>query len=82
MVPEEIKKFISDAKAKNASDVHICANTPVMYRIGRKLMRASHGVVPPDITKQLCYSLLSPELIAEFERNHDVDLMLADGEGR
>ena len=82
MIPEEIKKFISDAKARNASDVHICANTPVMYRIGRKLTRASHGAIPPDMTKELCYSLLSPEMIAEFERNHDVDFMLADEEGR
>ena len=82
MIPQEIKKFISDAKSRDASDIHICANTPVMYRIGRKLTRASHGAIPPDMTKQLCYSLLSDELAAEFERSHDVDFMLADDEGR
>ena len=79
---EDIKKFILDGKAKHASDVHICAETPVMYRVGRKLVRASHGALPAELSKELCYSLLTPNQIEQFERTHDLDLMLADGHGR
>ena len=81
-VPEKIKKFISDGKDKQASDVHITANTPVMYRIGKKLSRASHGEVPPELAKELCYSLLTEDQVRQFEHSHDIDFMLGDEDGR
>ena len=81
-IPEDIGKFILDAKSKSASDIHICADTPVMYRIGRKLKRASHGALPVEYSQQLCYGLMDELLVAEFERSHDVDFMLGDEHGR
>lgn len=82
MIPEDIKKFISDAKSKNASDIHITANTAIMYRVGKKLRRASQGKVPPEMCKQLCYALLTEEQIKSFEETGDLDLMRGDEEGR
>ena len=82
IVPDEIRKFILDGKEQGASDIHICADTPVMYRIGKKLRRASKGTLPPEVTRQLSYSLMDEDLIAEFERSHDVDFMLGDEHGR
>ncbi|NQU75043.1 MAG: PilT/PilU family type 4a pilus ATPase [Planctomycetes bacterium] len=82
MIHEQIKKFISDGKNRHASDVHLCADSPVMYRVGKQLKRASHGVLPAGLCKQLCYSLLTAEQIDSFEQTHDLDLMLGDEEGR
>lgn len=81
-IPEEISKFILDAKSKNASDIHICADTPVMYRIGRKMKRASQGPLPAEYSQQLCYGLMDELIIADFEKTHDVDFMLGDEHGR
>lgn len=79
---DRVKTFLSDAKDRSASDIHICAGAPVMYRVGKKLVRASHGTLPAEMTKEMAYSLLTPEQIAEFERTNDFDLMLADENGR
>lgn len=75
---ERMQTFLHDARERRASDIHICAGAPVMYRVGKKLTRASHGAITPELSRELCYSLLSEEQIAQFEAEHDLDLMLSD----
>ncbi len=76
---EKMQTFLSDAVDKKASDIHICAGAPVMYRIGRKLIRASHGPLTPEMSRDLCFSLLTEEQIRGFEERHDLDFMLTEG---
>ncbi len=79
---DEIHKFIAEAKNRKATDVHICAETPVMFRIDGDLRRATQKPLPPEIAQKLCYALLTDEQIAAFERTGDLDLMLFDDQGR
>ena len=82
MITERMKTFLMDAKSRKASDIHICAGAPVMYRVGKKLIRASHGALTPDLAQELCYSLLTEPQLEEFKKTFDYDLMLADDDGR
>jgi len=82
MISDEIRSFITEGKDRNATDIHICADTPVMFRIDGKLRRATRKDIPPEMTRKLCYSLLTDEQIEQFEQTGDLDLMLGDEHGR
>jgi twitching motility protein PilT len=82
MVTDNIKRILKNAKAKKASDVHICAGAPILCRIGKDLTPISEKPLSSEMSKKLTYELLSPEQINNFERLLDYDLMLADDEGR
>jgi twitching motility protein PilT len=82
MVTENIRKILLAAKAKKASDVHICAGAPIICRVGKDLVPISDKPLGSDLSKKLTYELLSPEQINQFEKLLDFDLMLADDEGR
>jgi len=82
MVSDEIRKFIAEGKERNATDIHICANAPVMFRVDGKLRRATKRKIPAEMTRTLCYSLLTDEQIGQFEETGDLDLMLGDEHGR
>ena len=47
MISDEIRAFITEGKDRNATDIHICADTPVMFRIDGKLRRATRKEIPP-----------------------------------
>jgi twitching motility protein PilT len=82
MISDEIRKFITEGKERNATDIHICANAPVMMRIDGQLRQATKRKIPPEMTKTLCYSFLTDEQIRDFEKTGDLDLMLGDEHGR
>lgn len=82
MVTDTIKKILKTAKAKKASDVHICVGAPIICRIGKDLVPISDKPLSSDMSRKLSYELLSAEQIGQFEKLLDYDLMLADEEGR
>ncbi len=82
MVSERIKKLLKGARANNATDVHICSGTPVLYRIGRDLVPISEEKLTPELSKELSLELLTEEQRTQFEEQLDCDLMLADEDGR
>lgn len=82
MINERMSSFLKDAKERRASDIHIIAGAPVMYRIGKKLHRATQGALTPELSKELSLSLLTDEQAEEFLKTRDFDIMLADEEGR
>ncbi|NLF29747.1 MAG: PilT/PilU family type 4a pilus ATPase [Planctomycetes bacterium] len=79
---DEIRKFIAEGRSRKATDIHICADTPIMFRIDGKLRRATQQPLTPEMARKLCYALLTDAQIETFERTGDLDLMLAEGEGR
>ncbi|MBN1395534.1 MAG: PilT/PilU family type 4a pilus ATPase [Pirellulales bacterium] len=82
MLSDSIRKILLAAKAKKASDVHICAGAPIVCRVGKDLLPISEKPIGSDTSRKLSYDLLSPEQISKFEKLLDYDLMLADEEGR
>jgi twitching motility protein PilT len=65
------------AVEQHATDIHICAGAPVLFRLGRKLKPVTEEVLTPEKSKQLCYEMLTDEQIKTFEAQLDFDLMLA-----
>ncbi len=65
------------AVEQRATDIHICAGAPVLFRLGRKLKPVTEEALTPEKSKQLCYEMLTDEQIKTFETQLDFDLMLA-----
>ena len=82
MISNLIKKFLEEARLKNATDIHICSGVPVLYRIGKNLVHANEDTLTPKLSKELSFELLTDEQRVSFEKQLDYDLMLADEKGR
>jgi len=76
------KQLLEHAKAQQATDVHICAGAPVLFRVGGKLVPITKEKLTAAQSRQMSLDLLTEEQKVEFEKNLDYDLMLADGIGR
>ena len=70
----DMNAFLEILIAKEASDLHVSANSPPRIRIDERLFDVNHDVLYPEDTKNLAYSMLSKEQIAIFERNKELDL--------
>jgi twitching motility protein PilT len=66
------------AKSQQATDIHICAGAPILFRVGRKLCPVTEEILTPEKSRKLSYELLSESQQKEFEERLDYDLMLAD----
>jgi twitching motility protein PilT len=82
MLPEKVRNLLEKAKASKATDIHICAGNPVLFRIGRDLVPVTEEKFTSETSKRLSYKLLTEEQILQFEEQKDYDLMLADENGR
>ncbi len=82
MISAGMKKLIAMAKEKDATDIHICAGAPILFRVGRDLIPSNAGNVTPELSRRIAFEMLTPEQIDRFNRDLDCDLMAADGEGR
>lgn len=67
-------KYLLHALLKHgASDLHLKANRPPMYRINGKLVPAKMAELTNDAVREVLYSVLSERHRAEFEKNLQVD---------
>jgi twitching motility protein PilT len=69
VVPNEIQRILSAARRENASDVHIVAGLPPLFRISGEIVLADMPPLSPEDTKRLCYGLLNDEQKKVFERD-------------
>lgn len=76
------KQLLQHAKALKATDVHICAGAPILFRVGGDLVPATKEKLTAEQSREMSLELLTEEQKVEFERSRDYDLMLADGGGR
>ncbi len=67
---------------QGATDIHICAGSPILLRIGRKLKPVTEDKLTPEKSRDICYEMLTDEQIAIFEERLDFDLMLAYSQAR
>ena len=76
------KQLLEHAKAQQATDIHICAGAPVLFRLGGKLIPITKEILTAEQSREISLELLTEEQKKLFEKNLDYDLMLADGDGR
>lgn len=68
-----IKKLLHIMMEKNASDMHITANSPIHIRIDEKLVPIDNKVLSKEDAKESIYSLLSDQQMKQFERDWELD---------
>ena len=77
-----IDQLLVLALERGATDIHVMANTPVMYRVGGDLLTLDQAPLSPEETAALCFSLLSEEQAIEFRLQRDIDLIRTSGANR
>jgi twitching motility protein PilT len=76
--PSEVKvnlhQLLRTMVEKGASDMHITTGAPPMLRVDGSIVPLKLPALGPVDTKQLCFSVLSEEQRAEFEKHNELDL--------
>ncbi len=58
---------------RGGSDLHLSVGSPPKIRIDGRLVDTEHDALTPEVTKKLVYSVLSPDQVAKFEKNFEID---------
>ena len=67
-----VKNLLKLMLEKNASDLHIAANTPIHFRVDENLVPFEKPLSAEE-AKEAVYSLLKPEQKEQFEKNKELD---------
>lgn len=70
MITELLNKMIE----KGASDLHIKADYPPIYRVNGELIVSDESALSPQDTKELAYHTMTDEQIEKFEKGREMDL--------
>ncbi|MHC4212757.1 MAG: type IV pilus twitching motility protein PilT [Planctomycetota bacterium] len=71
-VTPEMKRLLALSRRENASDIHIVANLPPMFRINGEMILANQPPLTRQDTAKLCFDLMNEEQKKAFE--HDWQL--------
>ncbi len=74
----EMQRIMSLARRSNASDIHIVAGLPPLFRVGGDIVLADSPPLSRDDTKRLTMSLLNEEQRQAFEKNWQLCCSLYD----
>lgn len=69
----KIDAILAKATEIGASDVHIAVSNPPLYRHLGELKKFKFQELTPNITKNLIYEILTPEMQKKFERDLQLD---------
>jgi len=61
----------------NASDLHICQNSPPVVRHDGKLKRLNYEVLFPEVIQRMMYDIISDDNIQKFETTYELDFSYA-----
>ncbi len=78
----DIHEILKRAWSKKATDVHVAAGSPILFRIEGELMPATQGALSADAAREVAYTLLSEQQVVAFEEDLDLDFMTSDAERR
>ncbi len=79
-VPREIQRILAAARRENASDIHIVAGLPPLFRISGEIILANLPPLTREDTKRISYSLLNDEQEKVFERDWQLCCSVYDEE--
>jgi twitching motility protein PilT len=82
MEVDRVVQIVAAARAKKATDVHLIAGAPLLFRIGKDLIPQTEGRLTSDQTRELAFQFLSVHQQEVFRQRLDFDLMVADETGR
>jgi twitching motility protein PilT len=68
-ISKEIHRILAASRRENASDIHIVAGLPPMFRISGEIVLADMPALTPDDTRRLSFGLLNEEQKKVFERD-------------
>ena len=77
-----LSSILQQAVSRRATDVHILSGLPVMFRLNGDLLPSDDHVLTAESSEKLCYSLLTDDQIAAFEKSHDLDFIKTYGNNR
>ncbi|NNE55579.1 MAG: type IV pili twitching motility protein PilT, partial [Flavobacteriales bacterium] len=66
--------LLKETVSKRASDLHLTAGVPPMFRVDGQLVAGNYPVLGPEMTERLAYSVLSEEQRKAFEMNKELDV--------
>jgi len=69
----KLDAFLKKVFAINASDFHLAAGNPPMFRLHGMLKRIKSQELTPEMNKALIYEILTPEQRNRFERDYELD---------
>jgi twitching motility protein PilT len=69
-----IRQLLEEMVQKGASDLHLTAGAPPIFRIDGELTPTNYEVLTPERCEELVYSLLSDQQKKKFEMDHELDL--------
>jgi len=76
------KQLLQRAKASKATDIHICAGAPILFRVGGHLIPITKESLTAEQSSKISLELLTEEQKIQFKKNLDYDLMLGGEDGR
>lgn len=71
-VSAEMQHILALARRENASDIHIVANLPPMFRINGEIILADRPPLTREDTARMCFGLLNEEQKKVFERDWQI----------
>lgn len=69
-----IEELLEDAVSKGASDIHVSANLPPVFRIDGKLIRIEAQALTPDDVETLVFPILNNEQRRKLEQDWELDM--------
>jgi twitching motility protein PilT len=73
----EIQTIFALAQSKGATDIHMIAGSPILFRIEGELVPMTRRQLDAEAAMRLGHSLLSKAQIERFEHDRDLDFMIA-----
>jgi len=67
-------KYLKMMLEKNASDLHIKAGHPIIFRVDGELVKVGDEILPDRDTQEIAFSLMSEMQIKQFETQREMDL--------
>ncbi|HHS49565.1 MAG TPA: type IV pili twitching motility protein PilT [candidate division Zixibacteria bacterium] len=71
-----LRKLLNEMVQRNATDMHISAESPPMLRIDGKLVRMPYPALSENLARMLALSLMSTAQRRKFEKDLDIDFSI------
>ncbi len=68
-----LRELLGQMIEKGASDLHISAGLPPMFRVDGDIMRFGEDRVSPEMARKLAYSIMNEDQRSRFEKTRELD---------
>jgi len=76
----DLKELAANAAQRRASDLFLKENAPPTLRVDGKVVSLDMPPLTANDTRELAYSIMTPDQIGRFERRHELDLAFTIGD--